>query len=396
METLAYLHLALTYESATDAPGIDRLESLSLFEWFKQQRLATQARISLLSLVVILGIVGMAGEALAQRALRIGDRNPQVTFIQNRLRQLRYLDRAADGIFDRATREAVIQFQRDRRLNPDGIVGAQTESELFAEFDRRREVVNREFLFTSSPNRALKRGDRGSDVTAVQQRLRDLGYFNGQLTGYFGSTTQDAVIRFQQASRLQPDGTVGSQTRTALFGTATATSEFYQDDLLGLPPPPPISGSISSGRFNQFPPTQVLRLGDRGSEVERLQQALRRRGFNPGRVDGIFGSQTQEAVRQFQRVNGLWPDGIAGRDTLLALDLFREPSENRYIVVVPIQDGNTLDRVRAVEGFGNAVEADSKLGKYVNAGAFPSRSSAESRSYLLRSRGLDARVAYVR
>jgi peptidoglycan hydrolase-like protein with peptidoglycan-binding domain len=396
METLAYLHLALTYEAATDAPDIDRLDSLKLFEWFKQQQLATQARMALLSLVVILGIVGMAGEALAQRPLRLGDRNPQVTFIQNRLRQLRYLDRATDGIFDRATRDAVIQFQRDRGLNPDGIVGTQTESELFAEFDRRREIVNREFLFTSSPNRTLKRGDRGSDVTAVQQRLRDLRYFNGQLTGYFGSTTQDAVIRFQQASGLQPDGFVGSETRAALFGTATATSEFYPDNSLGLPPPPPISGNFSSERFNQSPFTPVLRLGDRGSEVERLQQALRRRGFNPGRIDGIFGSQTQEAVRQFQRVNGLWPDGIAGRDTLLALDLFREPSENRYIVVVPIQDGNTLDRVRAVEGFGNAFETNSKLGKYVNAGAFPSRASAESRSYLLRSRGLDARVAYVR
>jgi peptidoglycan hydrolase-like protein with peptidoglycan-binding domain len=306
METLAYLHLALTYEAATDAPDFDRLDSLKLFKWFKQEQLATQVRISLLSLVVILGIVGMAGEALAQRTLRLGDRNPQVTFIQDRLRQLRYLDRAAEGIFDRATRDAVIQFQRDRGLNPDGIVGTQTESALFAEFDRRSGVANREFIFSSNPERVLKRGDRGSDVTAVQQRLRDLGYFNGQLTGYFGSTTQDAVIRFQQASGLQPDGFVGSETRAALFGTAIATTPFYSPD---LPPPPPVSGDFPGERFSQIPPIQVLRFGDRGSEVERLQQELRRRGFNPGRVDGIFGPQTREAVRQFQRVNGLFPDG---------------------------------------------------------------------------------------
>ncbi|GAB4196895.1 MAG: hypothetical protein Fur006_44860 [Coleofasciculaceae cyanobacterium] len=393
METLAYLHLALTYEAATDAPDFDRLDSLKLFKWFKQEQLATQVRISLLSLVVILGIVGMAGEALAQRTLRLGDRNPQVTFIQDRLRQLRYLDRAADGIFDRATRDAVIQFQRDRGLNPDGIVGTQTESALFAEFDRRSGVANREFIFSSNPERVLKRGDRGSDVTAVQQRLRDLGYFNGQLTGYFGSTTQDAVIRFQQVSGLQPDGFVGSETRAALFGTAIPTTPFYSPE---LPPPPLVSGDFPGERFSQIPSIQVLRFGDRGPEVERLQQELRRRGFNPGRVDGIFGPQTREAVRQFQRVNGLFPDGTAGRDTLLALDLFREPSENRYVVVVPVQNNNTLERVRAVEGFGNAVERNSKLGKYVHAGAFPSRASAESRSYLLRSRGLDARVAYFR
>lgn len=394
METLAYLHLTLAYEAVTDATEVYSLDSLKLFEWFKQQKLATHIRISLLSLVVILGILGMAGEAFAQRTLRLGDRGSDVTFIQNRLRQLRYLNQSADGVFDRTTQEAVIRFQRDYQLNPDGIVGPATESALFAEFDQGRRISTQALNFPTplQTQRTLQRGDRNSDVTTVQRRLQELGYFNGPLTGYFGSMTQEAVIRFQQAYNIIPDGVVGSETRAALFGTTTA--RYDQGTWLNIPPPPPMPGDFPGERVSQALPTRVLRFGDRGVEVEELQRDLRRRGFNPGPIDGVYGSQTQEAVRQFQRSRGIFPDGVANRETLTALGLAAQPRRDRYIVVVPVQNENTLNQVRAIAGFANAVEADSKLGKYINAGAFPNRASAESRSYELRSRGLDARVAF--
>jgi peptidoglycan hydrolase-like protein with peptidoglycan-binding domain len=394
METLTYFHLALAYEATTDVTELLILDSLKLLEWWKRQKLVMQGRIYWLSLLVILGILGMAGEALAQRTVQLGDRNPQVTFIQNRLQQLGYLERPADGIFDQATQEAVIRFQRDKRLNPDGVVGEQTESALFEEFNRRTDISSRDFSVSNRSNRVLKQGDRGADVTALQRRLRELGYFNGQLTGYFGRTTQEAVSRFQQAYLIQPDGIVGSDTRSALFGSGTGTSQFFQNDSLSLPPPPPLAGSSLSGRFNPIPSIQVLRLGDRGSEVTNLQQELRQRGFNPGRVDGVYGSQTQEAVRQFQRTRGLFADGIAGRETLSALGVMSQARRNRYVVVVPVLDENTLYQVRDIEGFASASLTNSKRGKYVNAGSFPNRATAESRSYQLRSQGLDARVAY--
>jgi peptidoglycan hydrolase-like protein with peptidoglycan-binding domain len=394
METLTYFHLALAYEATTDVTELLIQDSLKILEWWKRQKLATQGRMAWLSLLVILGILGMAGEALAQRTIQLGDRNPQVTFIQNRLQQLGYLDRSADGIFDQATQEAVIRFQRDKRLNPDGVVGEQTESALFEEFNRKSDISSRDFSVSNRSNRVLKQGDRGADVTALQRRLRELGYFNGQLTGYFGRTTQEAVSRFQQAYLIQPDGIVGSDTRSALFGSGTATSQFFQNDSLSLPPPPPLSGSSLSGRFNPIPSIQVLRLGDRGPEVTNLQQELRQRGFNPGRVDGVYGSQTQEAVRQFQRTRGLFADGIAGRETLSALGVMSQARRNRYVVVVPVLDENTLYQVRDIEGFASASLTNSKRGKYVNAGTFPNRATAESRSYQLRSQGLDARVAY--
>lgn len=67
---------------------------------------------------------------------------------------------------------------------------------------------------------------------------------------------------------------------------------------------------------------RVLRLGLRGSDVMEIQALLRKIGYNPGTIDGIFGSQTEQAVRQFQRNNGLTPDGVIGTNTITALERF--------------------------------------------------------------------------
>lgn len=65
----------------------------------------------------------------------------------------------------------------------------------------------------------------------------------------------------------------------------------------------------------------TLTLGARGEEVKQLQQALIERGYLQGEADGIFGEKTREAVKQFQKDNGLTVDGIAGDKTLAALKI---------------------------------------------------------------------------
>lgn len=55
----------------------------------------------------------------------------------------------------------------------------------------------------------------------------------------------------------------------------------------------------------------LLYLGSTGPNVELLQYALKKANFNPGTIDGIFGLQTENALKNFQRVYGLTPDGIA-------------------------------------------------------------------------------------
>lgn len=67
--------------------------------------------------------------------------------------------------------------------------------------------------------------------------------------------------------------------------------------------------------------TAVLRQGATGGEVKELQRRLKEWGYYSGAVDGIYGSATVEAVKYFQRKNGLTADGIAGKATFAALGM---------------------------------------------------------------------------
>ncbi len=67
--------------------------------------------------------------------------------------------------------------------------------------------------------------------------------------------------------------------------------------------------------------TAVLRQGASGGEVKELQRRLKNWGYYSGEVDGVYGPQTVEAVKYFQRKNGLTPDGIAGKATFAALGM---------------------------------------------------------------------------
>ncbi len=65
----------------------------------------------------------------------------------------------------------------------------------------------------------------------------------------------------------------------------------------------------------------LSQLGSRSQEVRQIQSKLRELGLYSGSVDGIYGTTTQKAVRQFQKNCGITADGIAGRKTLLYLGL---------------------------------------------------------------------------
>lgn len=123
--------------------------------------------------------------------------------------------------------------------------------------------------------------------------------------------TGDSTIREFQTwlnnnynSGLTTDGIYGTNTRKA------ATKAYQQ--ILGVTPDG-IFGSDSKAAV------KILRAGDRGNDVHLLQGMLYCRGFNPNGVDGIFGSGTTTAVKNFQSNQGLSPDGLAGPDTMYAL-----------------------------------------------------------------------------
>lgn len=65
----------------------------------------------------------------------------------------------------------------------------------------------------------------------------------------------------------------------------------------------------------------LSKIGSRSEEVRSIQQELKNRGYYTGAVDGIYGTQTKNAVVKFQKDSGLSADGIAGVNTLKALGI---------------------------------------------------------------------------
>lgn len=80
-------------------------------------------------------------------------------------------------------------------------------------------------------------------------------------------------------------------------------------------------GTIAAVQSGDDSVSTLSKMGSRGDEVRRIQQKLKNWGYYTGSVDGIYGSQTQNAVRKFQRDNGLTVDGIAGPKTLSYLGI---------------------------------------------------------------------------
>ncbi|MFK3960570.1 peptidoglycan-binding protein [Guptibacillus hwajinpoensis] len=147
-------------------------------------------------------------------------------------------------------------------------------------------------------DRTLYNGMSNSDVTQLQNELDNKGYFDyHKATGYFGNITEDGVRDFQRSAGISVDGVVGPQTVSALKGSTSSKS------------------SSSSNTYSS-----TLRHGDRGQSVTNLQSQLKSKGYYNYSVDGIYGSITQQAVRNFQSANGLSVDGIAGSNTFAALN----------------------------------------------------------------------------
>ena len=72
----------------------------------------------------------------------------------------------------------------------------------------------------------------------------------------------------------------------------------------------------------------LSKIGSTGSQVSEIQSRLKTWGYYNGAVDGIFGTQTRDAVIKFQKKNGLTPDGIVGIKTLTALGISEKISYN--------------------------------------------------------------------
>lgn len=131
----------------------------------------------------------------------------------------------------------------------------------------------------------LRRGNQCNKIILLQYLLNRYGY-NLTPDGIFGTRTYNAVTDFQRKNGLTVDGIVGRNTWNALLN----------------------------------PQGKTIRLGDRSGGTWYLQQMILSKLYPIGEIDGAFGQNTLQAVRDFQSENGLTVDGIVGPATWRALD----------------------------------------------------------------------------
>lgn len=237
--------------------------------------------------------VSASGDTEEHLLLKQGTSGVEVRKLQGRLAELGYYAGGVDGIYGETTASAVKAFQRANGLSGDGQAGAQTQSKLYSSSARYASSP----VATADPDatRTLTLGMTGNDVYALQERLIELRYLSGVADGVFGAETQAALIAFQKNNGLTADGNAGSSTLKKLAGSCKAATR--------TTPTPAPSGTVT------------LREGDEGENVYILQAYLFELGYYTGRIDGRFSAETTEAVKAFQRANGLTADGIAGKGT---------------------------------------------------------------------------------
>ncbi|MCU0267047.1 MAG: peptidoglycan-binding protein [Acidimicrobiales bacterium] len=181
----------------------------------------------------------------------------------------------------------------------------------------------------------LREGVHGVAVRDLQHRLTALGFECAGETAGFGARTRAAVEAFQRHRGLVDDGVCGTDTWSALVEAGYRLG----DRLLYLRAP-------------------MLR----GDDVVDLQLHLDSLGFDAGRPDGIFGPDTERALRDFQRNAGLSVDGVCGPDVLAALRRLGAATTGPSGVAGVRERNRLLSASRAHRGRRIAIGQDGQLG----------------------------------
>ncbi len=283
------------------------------------------------------------------RMLKKGDTDELILTVQSMLMDLGYMDPdEPTDYFGNQTHDALVTFQRHNNLLTDGILGETTYALLVS--GQAHEYV-------------MQEGDAGDDVQEVQDRLYELGYLDkNSRTGTFGEKTAAAVRSFQSSNNLKVDGKVGAKTLNAMYSSDVVGNYYktgdsddsiipYQKRLqklgylesdyacMGKMDSKTVSaiktfqeanGLVRDGCLGPATMAQIdskdaihyaMRLGMSGSSIRQAQQKLYKLGYiRSSQITGYYGETTVEAVKAFQKRNGLSQNGEINAKTLEKLN----------------------------------------------------------------------------
>lgn len=132
-------------------------------------------------------------------------------------------------------------------------------------------------------NIKLTKGTKNSNVKTLQESLTKLGFYDGLIDGDYGIYTESSVKEFQKMFSLTVDGWIGSETCKKI-------------------------NNLIDCNIN-------LKLGSTGDKVRIIQKRLKQQGLYNSEIDGSYGNKTVTAVKQYQKNNGLFVDGVVGSIT---------------------------------------------------------------------------------
>lgn len=241
---------------------------------------------------------------LAAGLVTYGKQNEEIQEMQIRLSELGYFVFEANGYFGDETVTAIENFQTANGITPTGLADPETVDKMKSE----DVITKREYLDSvralQKMDYVFKVGDKGKQVRRLQSLLFEKGYLEASVTEEFSEDVKTAVCLFQLINNLPVNG-IADGNVIALLMSPTAID------------------------LNEYDKKLVLAYGDSGTHVKMLQLELKRLGYFSGDCSAKFGKNTQDAVYEFQRWNGLEQNGECGIDMriMLAMDAAISHSE---------------------------------------------------------------------
>jgi peptidoglycan hydrolase-like protein with peptidoglycan-binding domain len=179
-------------------------------------------------------------------------------------------------------------------------------------------IVSAQSHKTTEYGDAHKATTSPEEVRDIQTALKDAGFDPGPVDGVIGPRTTKAIRTFQFHTGTLATGRLNDETLTTLgirMSVPTELARTEESESAELPAENTEEEFIRDN-LSISAESNVSEIGD----VKLVQQALRDLEYNPGEINGMMSSDTQQAIREFQLLNGLPVTGTVNDQTKLALD----------------------------------------------------------------------------
>ena len=217
-----------------------------------------------------------SSKALIPTKITLGIDHPIVMNIQQRLMKLGFMeDDRPSTYYGSTTVDAIKKFQRQLEMEETGVCSADIYDILMSK---------------TAPTYEARKGYVGEDISILQQRLYELSYFLNELevTGYYGTTMENAVKALQNMNKLSETGTIDLITYNLM----------YSEDVIPY-------------TINRQSPPDVIQI---------YQQKLQNLGYYLGAINGKYTEEFREAVKTYQFMNSQLIDGYIGPSTKFSID----------------------------------------------------------------------------